>query len=115
MAKIHELTYSNILASSVCLAATRTVAANSGDMPAGTVLGQLTASKKYKAYSSGADDGSQNAKAILLQEVEGGSEDVKAPVLLSGLVRRDGLAGLDAASETALAACGIHMDTENLA
>ena len=114
MATTYELTYTDIVASSGCISATRTVTAGSTDIPAGTVLGKVTASGKYKPYASSAEDGTQNAKAVLLQTVKGVSGDVKAPVLLCGLVRRGGLTGLDSTSEASLASCSIHMDTENL-
>lgn len=46
----------------------------------GTVLGQITASKKYVPHNNGATDGSQLAKAILLYDIESapGARDVQA-------------------------------------
>lgn len=45
----------------------------------GTVLGQITASKKYVPHNNGASDGSQIAAAILLYDIPAGAGgDVKA-------------------------------------
>lgn len=50
----------------------------------GTVLGQITASKKYVPHNNGAADGSQTAKAVLLYDIESeaGARDVKATVYI---------------------------------
>ncbi|MBR0687337.1 head decoration protein [Bradyrhizobium manausense] len=51
-----------------------------GKVYAGTVLGQITATGKYVPWAHGASDGSQNAKAILWDDVDATASDVLGAV-----------------------------------
>jgi Bacteriophage lambda head decoration protein D len=58
---------------------TETMILGSGVVKANTVLGKITASGKWKPYTPGAVDGSQNAAGILLYETDT-TVDVLAPI-----------------------------------
>lgn len=69
-----------------------TIASGSGAIPAGMVLGKITASGKYKPYDDDNTDGSETAAAVAYAPVDATSADVKcvvifrdAEVKLSGL------------------------------
>ena len=55
----------------------KTIASGAGVLRPGAVLGMVTASKKYVAYTPGASDGSQNAVAILYEGCDATSADVR--------------------------------------
>lgn len=61
---------------------TVTIASGNGKLFAGTVLGKITASGKYKPYDNDATDGSQTAAAILVYDVDATSADVAAVVIV---------------------------------
>ncbi len=50
------------------------------NLSAGTVLGQVTTSKKYKRHNPGASDGTQKAVAILYDNVNA-TQDTKAVIV----------------------------------
>src|SRR5579859_6316799 len=52
-----------------------------GVVYAATVLGQITATKKYIPWNPNASDGSQNAKAILWDDVDATSGDIIGAVI----------------------------------
>ncbi len=54
------------------------LASGAGSLIAGTVLGKVTASGKYKAYDNDAADGTQTAAAILAYDVDATSADQAA-------------------------------------
>ena len=54
------------------------VAATYGKLVAGTVLGKITASGKYRPYDNDNVDGSQTAAAILVYDVDATTVDVTA-------------------------------------
>lgn len=54
-----------------------------GNYPAGTILGKITASGKYKSCASAANDGSQNAEAILAYATDA-TADTEAIIYLTG-------------------------------
>lgn len=60
---------------------TVTVVSGSGKLNAGTVLGKITASGKYKPYDDNNSDGSEVAAAILVYDVDATSADVAAVVI----------------------------------
>jgi hypothetical protein len=62
----------------------RTIASGAGVLKAGTVLGQITASKKFVTALAASDDGSQNVKEILAVDVDATASDVTAPTYVSG-------------------------------
>ncbi|MBB2841457.1 UNVERIFIED_ORG: hypothetical protein GGE64_005240 [Rhizobium etli] len=53
------------------------IASGSGKLDAGAVLGQVTATKKYKPLAPAASDGTQNAAAILFEACDATSADVR--------------------------------------
>lgn len=57
------------------------IIANSVALEAGTVLGKVTASGKYKLHDAAATDGSQNAAAVLYADADASSGDVEAVVI----------------------------------
>lgn len=59
-----------------------TIVSGSGIVQPGTVLGRITASGKYKQYTVGASDGSQNAVAILGELVDATSADKTAGAIV---------------------------------
>tara|TARA_E500000318_G_C3499887_1_gene187904 strand:- start:354 stop:728 length:375 start_codon:yes stop_codon:yes gene_type:complete len=62
----------------------RTIASGAGVLKRGTVLGQITASKKFVKALAASDDGSQNVKEILAADVDASASDVIAPTYVSG-------------------------------
>lgn len=52
-----------------------------GALKAGTVLGKITASGKYKAYDNDAVDGTEVARAVLFQDTDATSADTEATVV----------------------------------
>ena len=62
------------------------------DLTAGTVLGKVTASGKFVTWNHDASDGSQNAAAILVEDLTvPASGDEQATAYFHGQFRRDGL------------------------
>lgn len=77
-----------------------TLASGSGKVLCGTVLGQVTMTGKFKPLAPAANDGTQNAAAIILQNADATSEDVtvvnlkrRAQVVLQALVWPVGITG----------------------
>jgi hypothetical protein len=62
--------------------------------PVGSVLGQITASGKYKLATATGSDGAQTASAVLLYAVDATLEDATGIVVLRGptIVSHEGLA-----------------------
>ncbi len=86
---------------------TGTIASGQGVVPAGQVLGRVTASGKLIKYSNAASDGSQTAVGILYASVDATSADTPCIVIdLDAEVAASKLTGLDAAGTTDLAALG---------
>lgn len=79
------------------------------NLVAGTVLGKITASGKYKAYSNAAADGSEVAAGILFDNVDASGGDVAGAVMIArhAEVNGDELTGNDANGTTDLAALAI--------
>lgn len=67
--------------------------ASGADLGAGTVLGIVTASGKYAASDEAETNGTEVAKAVLLEDAAAAAADVQAVVLLRGpaQLRRGGL------------------------
>lgn len=63
---------------------TVTIVSGQGVLKRGTVLGLVTASGKYIKSLSAASDGSQNPSAILADDIDATSGDVKAGVYFTG-------------------------------
>ncbi len=78
------------------------------DLVAGTVLGKITASGKYTAYSDVASNGSEVAAAILYDKVDASAGDKAATVIARDAEVSSGLlTGSDANGVADLAAVGI--------
>jgi hypothetical protein len=58
------------------------IASGAGLLKSGTVLGKITATGKYKAFTAGASDGTQTAAGILMQDCDATSKDVKRTILV---------------------------------
>lgn len=86
---------------------TLTVSASTA-LKSGTVLGKITASGKYIAYSNGAVDGSQTAVAILRNESQAVNGDYKvAAITRLAEVQGSLLTGIDAPAIVELALVNI--------
>lgn len=59
-----------------------TVLSGTGKLPAGMVLGRITASGKVRPYDNDATDGSQTAIGVLLYDVDATSSDVAAVAIV---------------------------------
>ncbi len=60
------------------------IASGQGVLVRGTVLGKLTASGNGAIVDSSLTDGSETVYAVLAEDVDATSEDVEAPVYLTG-------------------------------
>ena len=85
-----------------------TIAAAAGAMVAGTVVGKITASGKYKEYSNAASDGTEVAAGVLYAPVADSASDQKAVIIARNAeVMTSLLTGADTAGKADLAALGI--------
>ncbi|MDX2469081.1 MAG: head decoration protein [SAR324 cluster bacterium] len=75
-----------------------------GPYVSGQVLGLITASDKYTAYSDIATDGSEVASAILIEDADASAADMTAVVGKVGVLVEANLTGLDAAAKADLTA-----------
>lgn len=85
-----------------------TLLGGQGVLEAGTVLGRVTATKKYKPYASGNSDGTETPLGVLRESVDtgtsagGNAEDKLGNIVISGILKNSLLIGLDAGAVTAL-------------
>lgn len=78
-----------------------TLAAGSGDLAAGAVLGKITASSKFAPHAPSASDGSETAVAILLGNVSvPAAADVDAVVVARDAEVKAASLGFAAATDT---------------
>lgn len=85
-----------------------TIAAAAGALPAGQVVGKITASGKYVAYSNAASDGTEVAAGVLYAPAPDLAADQKAVIIARNAEVMDGmLTGIDANGRVDLAALGI--------
>lgn len=85
-----------------------TIAAAAAALPAGQVLGKITASGLYTVYNNAAVDGTEVAAAILYAPVADSAANQKAAVIVRHAeVDESLLTGLDATGKTDLQALGI--------
>lgn len=85
-----------------------TLAAGAPALKAGTLLGKVTATGKYVAYSNSANDGSEVAAAILKDNVNDLTVDQKVVVVVRHAeVQGTELTGLDAPARADLLAMGV--------
>lgn len=66
-----------------------------GLIEAGTVLGRVTATKKYVPYDSSASDGSEVARGVLRQSADTTTGDKLGNIVYSGILKLSLLIGLD--------------------
>ena len=74
------------------------IAEGAGSLVKGTVLGKVTETGKYKAYSNVANDGTQTAKRILAEDVDATSAEIKTSAFASGHFNTAALTGIDDAA-----------------
>jgi hypothetical protein len=79
-----------------------TLAGGQGLLAGGTLLGRATATKKYKAYSNAASDGTEVCRGVLRQPVDTSKGDAVGNIVVSGILKRSKLVGLDANAVTDL-------------
>ena len=85
-----------------------TLAATAVNLPAGQLLGSLTASGEYVPYNPAGEDGSETAAAILFAPVGASAEAQRSVgVVRDAEVIERLLTGLDTAAEVDLLALGI--------
>lgn len=85
-----------------------TISSTAGAMVPGTVVGKITATGEYAAYSNAASDGTEVAAGILYAKVADSAADQKAVIIARHAeVKDDELTGIDAAGRTDLKALGI--------
>lgn len=85
-----------------------TIAAAAAALAAGTVLGKITASGKYVAYSNGAADGTEVAAGILYAPVGDSAADQPGVMICRDAeVAAIFLTGSDAPAKVDLAALGV--------
>lgn len=81
------------------------LAQGNGVIKKGTVLGKITASKKFIPYKPAATDGSQVAVCILDNDQDTSASDIGASAWIAGIFTESKLTGIDAAAKTALRLC----------
>lgn len=81
-----------------------TLAVTATEIPIGTVLGRVTATGLYKAYSNAATDGTEVARVILAETVPISTVAQNAAAFVSAIFHKDMLVGLDDAAITDLGA-----------
>ena len=83
-----------------------TLGGGQGIIPLGTVMGRVTATKKWAPYASGASDGTQVARGVLRTTVDTGtgasSVDVQANIVIMGQLTWSLMSGADATAITSL-------------
>ena len=85
-----------------------TISSAAGALVPGTVLGKVTATGEYVAYSNAANDGSEVARAINIYAVPDAAVDQKTTVISRAAeVIGSQLTGLDDAGKADLLAAGI--------
>ncbi|WP_375183484.1 head decoration protein [Marinobacter sp.] len=79
-----------------------------GPYPAGQVLGKITASGKYTAYTPAATNGTEAAAGVLWDAADGSAADVSAVAIVRDAeIDAATITGADADAITDLAALGI--------
>lgn len=83
-----------------------TLAAGQGVLSAGTVLAQVTATKKYVKYVNGGSGGVGTAIGILYDSVDTGTDpagrDIFGNIVTSGILRNSAISGADSGAITSL-------------
>ena len=86
-----------------------TVVSGSGILKKGTILGRVTASRKYAPYNAAVDphDGTEVARRILAEDIDATAADVNSSAFVSGVFNTAALTGLDQAGQDNLEDRGI--------
>lgn len=83
-----------------------TLAPGQGILPAGTVLGRVTATKLWKVYNNSNSDGTEVARGVLRRAVDTGADSTAAKIqgniVISGILKNDKVSGADANAITDL-------------
>ncbi len=91
-----------------------TLLGGKGILPAGTVLGRVSASKKWTVYDNAKSDGTEVARGVLRQTTDTTNGDVQANIVIRGILKysssgatvsgadADALTDLNARVDTAL-------------
>jgi len=84
----------------------RTLTPGQGIIPAGCVMGRVTATKKWSVYANGASDGTEVARGVLRDSRDTGTvgapQSVLGNIVIAGILRLSMLSGLDANAITDL-------------
>ncbi|CAK0768890.1 Bacteriophage lambda head decoration protein D [Gammaproteobacteria bacterium] len=86
---------------------TVTIASGNGELPAGMVLGKITASGKYAPYDNTAATGIEVARSVLLEPVDATSSDVSGAVLIRLAEVKTSALQWDAANDAAAKTAGL--------
>lgn len=86
-----------------------TIVSGAGVLTKGTVLGRITATKKFKPYASANSDGSEVARAILTRDIDASTADAKVAVYVHGVFNKNALIGLDDTATLKLQEFGIYI------
>jgi len=78
-----------------------TVVSGSGILKKGTILGRVTASRKFAPYNAAVDphDGTEVARRILAEDVDATAADVQTSAFVTGVFNTAALTGLDQAGQ----------------
>lgn len=79
-----------------------TLTGDIGILPAGTVLGIVTATGRFSPYNNGASNGTEVARGVLRKRVHTGGGPVLANMVVAGIIRNTKLSGMDSAAITDL-------------
>jgi len=84
----------------------------SAKIEAGTLVGMITASKKYQVYATANDDGTGVAVGILITDIPALAENAIATgtIAIGGSLVKENLTGYDADAKTDLGAREVVMD-----
>lgn len=77
-----------------------TVVSGTGALSAGTVIGKVTASGKWRTYDDGHSDGSQTTVGVLLEAIDATSADITCSALLRFAEVKKDLLQWDAACDS---------------
>jgi hypothetical protein len=102
-----SLTPNNVIGSNQLPLRKKVTVVSGANLTAGTIMGIVTDSGKYKAAVSGAGDGSETAVGVLLEDAAALSADVEAVVGFVGCYVDAQTTGLTDAYRTSLMAVGI--------
>lgn len=83
-----------------------TLTAGQGILPAGTVLGRVTATKKWSVYNNALSNGVEVARGVLRQAVDTGTDadadSFQGNIVIQGILKLDKVSGADSAAITDL-------------